>query len=507
MTTASFSSLDLSLDADPALLAHVNPANWINPKPQSAYDLVVIGGGAAGLVSAAGAAGLGARVALVERNRLGGDCLNTGCVPSKALAAFARSSAGKTAADRLESARLHLRHKRLEISVHDKTERWNALGIDLFFGQASFANPKTITVEGISLPFKRAALCSGASPALPSIAGLAECSPLTTDTFFDLNRLPVSLVIVGAGPVGVELAQSLARLGCAVTLVERGPSILAREDASAAQLVGQTLQADGVSLCTQSTLQRVEKTSSGIRVHLLQQGTQATHTLEAEAILVATGRAPNTAGLHLERAGIELNGLFPRVDPFLRTTNPCVYAAGDVIGPPYLTHRSGAHAAALIQNALFAHPLGFGKSNTHTLVIPRCLHTDPAIAQVGLTEQEATLQGIPHEVLHIPASSSDRIQLEEECGWLKLILAKGTDKLLGATVVSKHAGELIFPAVEMLQKGRGLKSLFGLILPYPTRMEIWNRAALTWRARRFAESSFTQRLVRLLTGFEKKPTR
>jgi pyruvate/2-oxoglutarate dehydrogenase complex dihydrolipoamide dehydrogenase (E3) component len=487
-----------SPDEDPALVALVRPPGWTNPTSRADYDLVVIGGGAAGLVCAIGAAGLGGRVALVERHRLGGDCLNTGCVPSKALAAIARSAAGATPQQRLENARRLFRQRRAQLAPHDSASRLAGLGIDLFFGQAAFTGTYTIAVEGAKLRFKKAALCAGASPALPNIPGLADCQPLTTDSFFDLNRLPASLAIVGAGPVGVELAQSLARLGCSVTLVEQGERILPREDGDAVQVLeGALVENDGVRLHTDTAIQRAEKTDHGVRLHLQSSGTSL--LMEAEAVLVATGRTPNTAGLDLGRAGIELDGLFPRVDRYLQTTNPRVYAAGDVTGPPYLTHRSGAHAKVVIQNALFWHPLSLGKARADRLVIPRCLHTDPAIAQVGLTPEEAEEAGIPSEVFTEPAT--DRARLEGETGYLRLVVAAGTDRLLGATVVGRHAGELIFPAVELLQTGRGLTSLSPLVLPYPTRMEIWTRAAQQMRAYQFKKSAWQQRLVRWLTGF------
>ena len=485
---------------DPALLALVRPPGWVNPTPRAEYDLVVIGGGAAGLVCAIGAAGLGARVALVERHRLGGDCLNTGCVPSKALAALARSISGGTPRERLENARLTFRQRRAELAPHDSASRLAGLGIDLFFGQAAFTGTDRIAVAGATLHFRKAALCAGASPALPPIPGLADCQPLTTDSFFDLDRLPASLAIVGAGPVGVELAQSLARLGCAVTLVEQGYTILPREDGDAVQVLQRVLmETDGVRVHTETRIQRAEKVANGVRLHLLTDGN--THLLEAEAVLVAAGRVPNTVGLDLAQAGIELDGAFPRVDRYLQTTNPKVYAAGDVTGPPYLTHRSGAHAKVVIQNALFWHPLGLGKARADRLVIPRCLHTDPAIAQVGLTHQEAEEAGLPSVVY--TESATDRAKLEGETGYLSLVVAAGTDRLLGATVVGRHAGELIFPAVELLQTGRGLNSLTPLVLPYPTRMEIWTRAAQQVRASLFKQSAWQQRLVRWLTGFGK----
>jgi len=256
---------------------------------------------------------------------------------------------------------------------------------------------------------------------------------------------------------------------------------------------------DGVRVHTETRIQRAEKVANGVRLHLLTDGN--THLLEAEAVLVAAGRVPNTVGLDLAQAGIELDGAFPRVDRYLQTTNPKVYAAGDVTGPPYLTHRSGAHAKVVIQNALFWHPLGMGKARADRLVIPRCLHTDPAIAQVGLTHQEAEEAGLPSVVY--TESATDRAKLEGETGYLSLVVAAGTDRLLGTTVVGRHAGELIFPAVELLQTGRGLNSLTPLVLPYPTRMEIWTRAALQVRASLFKQSAWQQRVVRWLTGFGK----
>ncbi|MCY2938032.1 MAG: FAD-dependent oxidoreductase [Planctomycetota bacterium] len=485
-----------ALEDDLFLLPLVRPAGWSNPHPKPFYDLVVLGGGAAGLISAFGAVGMGARVALVERDRLGGDCLNTGCVPSKALAAFARHASGTNAVERLEDARGAFRKARARLAPNDSADRLSRSGVDLFFGEGAFASAASAQVEGLLLRFRTAALCVGASPVIPAIPGLADCQPWTTASFFDLNRLPSSIIILGGGPVGCELAQSLSRLGCKVHLIERDQALLGREDAEAAQQVTQALIKDRVELCTGTRVLRAELTGAGVTLHL--HSPNGPGLLTAEGVLSATGRKPNLGNLSLDLASIQTAGDLPVVDCHLQTSNPRVFVAGDATGPPYLTHRSGAHAAVLLQNALFPHPLGLGKARADRLLIPRCLHTDPAIAQVGLTAEEALSAAIPHEILTVPAIHVDRLELENEPGFLRLVLSPGSDRLLGATVVGKQAGELLFPALDLMRSGRGLRSLLGLVLPYPARMEIWTRAAQIWRGNRFGKSPITRRWVRWL---------
>jgi pyruvate/2-oxoglutarate dehydrogenase complex dihydrolipoamide dehydrogenase (E3) component len=451
------------------LLANVRPDGWTNPRPEGRYNLVVIGGGTAGLVTAAGAAGLGARVALVERSMLGGDCLNSGCVPSKAMIASARGakasgSSGNylSAAENFAAAMQRMRKLRAEISPHDSAERFRKLGVDVFFGEATFRDSETIEVAGTPLKFRRAVIATGARAAAPPIPGLEQVRYLTNESLFELTELPRRLAIIGAGPIGCEMAQAFARLGSEVFLLDVGPRVLAREDADAAVVIQRSLQRDGVRLHLGIKDLRVAASDPLKLEYLLPSGEQ--QSVAADRLLIAAGRAPRVEGLGLERVGVEFDRRGVRVDDHLRTTNRRIYAAGDICSPFQFTHAADFMARIVIQNALF-----LGRKRFSSLVIPWCTYTSPELARVGLNQQEAQQQNRPVTTLQLDFSQLDRAVLEGQPeGFARVHLRPGSDRILGATIVGEHAGELISEVTLAMTKRLGLGAIGQTIHPYPT---------------------------------------
>jgi len=474
------------------LIANVHPAAWTNPEPAPRYNLVVIGGGTAGLVSAAGAAGLGAKVALVERRLLGGDCLNFGCVPSKALIRSSRAMADLRDAARLgikaasgepdfAAVMERVRGIRARISHHDSAHRFSReLGVDVFLGDGRFTGPDTLEVEGKRLRFRKAVIATGARPATPPIPGLEEAGFLTNETVFSLTRRPDRLAVLGGGPIGCELAQAFRRLGSEVTIVEMAPQFLTREDPDAAGILARTFEREGVRVKLHTTVDRVE-TRGGEKIVHLKNGA-ATEALGVEEILVGVGRVPNVAGLGLETAGVRCGARGVEVDDRLRTTNPLVYAAGDVCSRYQFTHAADAAARIVIQNALF-----HGRRKASALTIPWCTYTDPEIAHVGMYARDAEQAGIAVDTILRPLAEVDRAITDgEEEGFVKIHVRKGTDRILGATIVARHAGEMISEITLAMAGGVGLGMLASVIHPYPTQAEairqtgdLFNRTRLT----------------------------
>jgi pyruvate/2-oxoglutarate dehydrogenase complex dihydrolipoamide dehydrogenase (E3) component len=430
--------------ADARRRAAVHPSGWTSPDPRRRYDLLVIGGGTAGLVSAMGAAGLGARVALVERGLLGGDCLNTGCVPSKALLRSARAAADarrapevgvRTGAVEVDftSVMQRLRERRADLARHDSAERLRAAGVDVYFGEARFTGAASVSADGRALTFRRAVIATGGRPAVPPIPGLAGAPFLTSETLFDLTEQPRRLAIIGAGPVGCEMAQAFARLGTAVTLIDHAKQVLPQEDADAAAIVARRLTADGVSL------------QLGAAVAELPTG--------FDRLLIAAGRAPNIEALGLAAAGVAFTDQGVVVDDRLRTSNRRIFAAGDVCSRFKFTHAADALARIVIQNALF-----FGRTRASALVIPWCTYTDPEVAHVG---------GYDGETITIPLADVDRAVVDEECdGFVRVHHDRG--RIRGCTVVASRAGEMIGVATQALTHGASLAQLGATIHPYPT---------------------------------------
>ncbi len=457
-----------------ALVANVHPPDWVNPEPAARYNLVVIGAGTAGLVSAAGAAGLGARVALVERELLGGDCLNVGCVPSKALLRCARAAADVRDAGRFgvevpAGARVNfpavmerMRRLRAEISPHDSAARFRGLGVDVFLGQARFTGPDVVEVGGKLLRFSKAVIATGARAARPPIPGLDEAGYLTNETVFALTELPRRLAVIGAGPVGCELAQAFARFGAEVTLLGNRPQLLPREDREAAALVEASLKRDGIKLLLGINVRAVDRQGADAVLRL--DGEE----VRADSILIGVGRAPNVEGLGLEAAGAAYDAKKGvHVNDRLRTTNRRIYAAGDVCSRYQFTHAADAMARIVIRNALF-----LGRAKASALTIPWCTYTDPEVAHVGLYEHEARERGFAVQTFTQELAEVDRAVLDGETdGFVKVHVKAGGDRILGATVVARHAGEMISELTLAMTHRLGLAALADTIHPYPTQAE------------------------------------
>lgn len=466
------------------LADNVHPSDWVNPEPAERYNMVVIGAGTAGLVTAAGTAGLGGKVALIERNLMGGDCLNVGCVPSKALIRAARAAADVRDAGNFginvpdgvtvdfPAVMERMRSLRAGISKHDSAQRFKDLGVDVFIGDGKFTGPNEIEVDGKKLVFSKACIASGARAVMLPIAGLSDAEPLTNESVFSLTELPQRLAVIGAGPIGVELAQSFARFGSQVTLLERSPHILSREDPEAAAIVEQSLIRDGVEIVAEAKVTAVRR-EGNLRYISVEDAGQTTEC-EFDHVLVGVGRQPNVETLNLDAAGVAFDlrkGV--QVNDRLQTTNSNVYAAGDVCSPYKFTHTADSMARIVIQNALF-----FGRSGTSALNIPWCTYSDPEIAHVGIYEHEAAEKGVELDTFRIEMSAVDRAILEGETdGFLKVHVKKGTDKILGATMVSRHAGESISEITLAMNSDAGLASVAKTIHPYPTQTEAIKKAA------------------------------
>ena len=469
------------------LLEAVHPSSWANPRPSGRYNLVVLGGGTAGLVSALGAAGLGAKVALVERYLLGGDCLNHGCVPSKALLAAARAAHAVRAAGsygvRIEGrvevdfalAMERVRRLRAAIAPHDGALRVSGLGVDVFLGEARFVAPDAVEVGGERLEFSRAVIATGARAAAPPIPGLAEAGYLTNESVFSLTELPRSLAVIGAGPIGCELAQAFARFGSAVTLIEALPRILAKEDPQAALRVEQALRRDGVAIVTACKIGRAGCTMAAGRrsgSKFVAAEIEGEHVeIAVDEILVGVGRAPNTEGLGLDAAGVAFDQTGVKVDDHLRTTNPGIFAAGDVCSPYKFTHAADAMARIALQNALF-----FGRKCSSALVIPWCTYTDPEVAHVGLGEKEALDRGLDVATFTVELADVDRAVLDGETeGFARVHCSRRGGRILGATIVARHAGEMVGEVALAMTAGLDLQSIARTIHPYPTQAEALKR--------------------------------
>lgn len=458
------------------LEANVHPPDWNNPTPSGRYNLVVIGAGTAGLVAAAGAAGLGAKVALVERSLMGGDCLNVGCVPSKGIIRAGRAAAavrdagqfGVQVPDSVDvdfaAAMERMRRLRSGISLHDSAERFRELGIDVYFGQGKFVDSQSLEVEGTRLEFSRAVIATGARAAAPPIPGIDTVNYLTNETVFSLTERPARMGIIGAGPIGCELAQTFAQLGSEVFLVEASDQILPREDQDAAQIVHNAITRDGVKvLCCGREL----KIRHDGATRLQAQTAEQSYDEQIDQLLVAVGRAPNIEGLKLDAVGVDYDKKGVHVNDRLQTTNPRVYAAGDICSPYKFTHAADFMARIVIQNALFK-----GRAKSSGLTIPWCTYTSPEIAHVGLYEHQAKEQGIPYDTFVQPLEEIDRAILDGETeGFVKAHLKRGSDEILGATVVAQHAGDLISQLTLAITHGIGLKKIGSTIHPYPTQGE------------------------------------
>jgi pyruvate/2-oxoglutarate dehydrogenase complex dihydrolipoamide dehydrogenase (E3) component len=442
-------------------------------------DICVIGGGSAGLSVAAGAAQMGARVVLVEKGAMGGDCLNTGCVPSKALIAAAHAAhAGRAASvfgvdfpePKVDFARIHAHiHGTIgKIAPHDSVERFEGLGVRVIKEHARFVSDREIEAGGVRVKARRFVVATGSRAAAPPIPGLSDIHYMTNESVFDMTELPRRLAVIGGGPIGIEMAQAFARLGSEVTVLERF-TILPKDEPEAVAVVRKALLAEGVKLCENIEIAGVAKDGEEIAITGTHDGADV--KLSVSHVLVAAGRTPNTAGLDLEKAGIDFGPKGIAVDARMRTSNKRIHAIGDVAGGPQFTHVAGYHAGIVIRNALFSLP-----AKVDYRALPWVTYTDPELAHVGLTEAQARDAGGEVRTLSESFAHNDRALAEARSEGLIKIVIDGKGRLLGATIVGPHAGEMIgFWALAINQKIK-LSVLAGLILPYPTLSEISKRA-------------------------------
>lgn len=460
------------------LLSLVHPKDWPMPVSDEPYQLLVIGAGAGGLVSAAGAAGLGARVALIEEELLGGDCLNMGCVPSKALLRCARAAQDvREAAEfgvevegepKVNFAKVMERMRRLraEIAPNDSAERFTDLGVDVYLGRAVFTSPHTVEVNGRTLKFKRAIIATGGRPAVPPIPGLKEAGFLTNRSLFDLEEQPRRLAIIGAGPIGCEMAQAFRRFGSEVYLLEGADRLMPKEDPEASEVIDTVLRREGVQIRLGNFVSKVSKTEQG---RVLEVNGEE---IVVDEILVAAGRMPNVNGLGLDAAGVvydERAGV--KVGDDLRTSASHIFAVGDVAFTYKFTHTADATARIALQNSLFP-----GRAKGSSLTIPWSTYTEPEVAHVGLTPEEAQRRGVAIQTFTQPLKDLDRAILEGATeGFAKVHVKAGTDEIVGATVVGPHAGDLISEVTVAMVGKVGLKTFASTIHPYPTLAEVWKR--------------------------------
>jgi pyruvate/2-oxoglutarate dehydrogenase complex dihydrolipoamide dehydrogenase (E3) component len=462
-------------------------------------DICVIGGGSGGLSVAAGAAQLGAPTVLIEADRMGGDCLNVGCVPSKSLIAAARHAhlmrhggpfgiAAVEPAIDMTAVQRHIDDVIAGIAPHDSVERFEGLGVRVIKARARFTAPDTVEADGQRIKARRFVVATGGRPAVPPLEGLNGVPYFTNETIFANDVLPEHLIVLGGGPIGAELAQAYRRLGAKVTILDIGP-ILPKDDPELVGVVRQSLEVDGVAI-----LDRVEILRAEPGPVIVVKADGAERRLEGSHLLVATGRKPAIDDLGLDAAGIAHDKRGITVDAGLRTSNRKVYAIGDVVGGLQFTHLAGHHAGLVIRNALFRLPV-----KVKPATIPWVTYTDPELASVGLGEAEAKQRGIAHEVVRWPFAENDRARTERATeGLVKLVIGKG--RVLGAAIVGAHAGELILPWVMAVTEQAKVSTMAGLIAPYPTLGEAGKRAAGAYFTPRLF-SPRTQKLVSFLRWF------
>ena len=460
------------------------------PKPKSFdYNLVVLGAGSAGLVASYIAAAVKAKVALIEKHKMGGDCLNTGCVPSKALIRSARMlDYGRRAEEfgfrkteiEFEFGEVMERVRRIvkKVEPHDSVERYTGLGVDCIQGEARITSPYTVEVAGRILTTRGIILATGAVPFVPPIPGLDQVGYLTSDNLWQLRELPKRLLVLGGGPIGCEMTQAFARFGAQVTQVEQAARIMGREDADIAEFLRERFAAEGVKVLTEHAAKQVVVEDDEQILLCEHQGRQV--RLPFDRIFVAVGRRPRVEGFGLEELGVQLSERGTvETDAFLRTNIPNIFCAGDVAGPYQFTHTAGHQAWYAAVNALFG---DFKKFRVDYRVIPWCTFTDPEIARVGLNESEAKQQNIPHEVTRFELAELDRAIAEgEDRGWIKIITPPGKDRILGVTIVGSHAGDLIAEYILAMKHGIGLNKILATIHPYPTLAEANKMAAGAWK--------------------------
>ena len=472
------------------LVQNVHPPDWQNPTPEGRYNLVVLGAGTGGLITALVASSLGAKVALIERHLMGGDCLNVGCVPSKAVIRTAHRVHEAREARELglgvpdeklpdfDAAMRFMRDVRSRISHEDSAKRYSEeFGIDVYLGSARFTGEGTLDVGGTTLEYAKAVIATGARAVAPPIPGLAETGYLDNETVFNLTERPKRLAVIGAGPIGCELTQSFQRLGSQVHILERADQILTREDPDAAKIVQDAFEREGVDMIFECAIEKVEKRGDEKVVHL-SCPKKGHRELVVDEILVGAGRAPNVKDMGLETVGVEFDeraGV--SVDDHLRTSNKKIWAVGDVCMQWKFTHAADAAAKIVVQNALFAvGPLG--RKKLSDLIMPWCTYTDPEIAHVGLYAHDAADRGIEIDTYQVEMEAANRAVTDgQEEGFVKVHVKKGTDQIVGATIVAAHAGDLITQVTLAIQNKVGLGAFTNVIYPYPTQSEAIKRTA------------------------------
>src|ERR1700691_126268 len=484
MPTEQLSSNRTWPDFDLREFQNVHPQDWKNPEPVHKYSLVVVGAGPAGLLTALNAAKVGAKVAIVERDRFGGACFNVGCIPSKTIIRTSRLYAEIRNADNFgaempsgisvnfPAVMERMRRVRARVSRRVSVQKLTSAGVDVFFGQARFAGPKAVEVEGKLLHYKRALIATGARPKVPSIPGIAAAGYLTNENVFDLPECPPRLLVLGGGPLGCELAQAFCRLGSQVSIVQKDPMFLGNEERDAAQILSNALARDGIDIHLNTEAINVRTEGNQKLVDLV--GDDGKSTATVDEILVGIGSAPNVEGMNLEAAGVQYDrdAGIPTND-YLQTTNPRIYAAGDVCSGTKFPHIETAAAQLVVHNALFG-----GRERLSALAIPWCTYTDPEIAHVGLYIKEANAKGIPVKTFTVMMHDVDRAVTDgEDEGFVKIHVREGTDKILGATVAASHAGEMITELSLAMSAGIGLRALARVNHPYPTQAQAIKMAA------------------------------
>ncbi len=465
-------------------------------KGEGVYNVVVIGAGTAGLVTAAGTAGLGGRVALIERNLMGGDCLNFGCVPSKALISSARliqqvREAEKWGLDRqspqfaFEKIFERMRARRAKIAPNDSQERFESLGVDVFRGEARFISPREIEVNGQKLRAKNVVIATGSRAAIPKVEGLENVPYVTNETIFDeLKEKPESMIVLGGGPIGCELGQAFSRLGVEITIVQNKDQLLPPEDSDVAEFIQKRFVAEGIDVRLNATTKRAGLENDKV-VLQTKEG-----ELRGDVLLVAAGRTPNIENVNLAAAGVKHNKRGVEVNDYMQTSQRHIYAAGDVANRLKFTHTADFTARAVVRNILM--PFQFLRQKVDCAVVPWCTYTDPEVAHVGLGETEAKQKNVEYDLFVVALEDVDRAVVEsEETGFAKVLTAKGSDKILGATIVAPHAGDLVHEFVLAMNVNIGLGKIASMIHAYPTLAELarkagdkYNKTRLTPRAKK-----------------------